>query len=551
MYVTQAFPYGNGPLHAGHIAIALKAQSVANILSITHNRKIPFYYSIHLTGLPVYQKLKKYNELKPEENPLGKHDITLKEWYGYIKEQYLKTLNTFKIHTSLQENKTHCTTDLDQEYSFFVKKMIQSLNELNLTVLKHLPVITCKKCKTVLGDHERQKYEGISYKRLKVFKKQVENSLFYCCKEDCNCNEYYEHDIKENSKNFYCKKIKIEFQKNTILTDELILLQVEGSELINKFELKLKDLKLNSNKISTNELTPLMFYYITPNIVCRCSGTNDLELELRSCILFNDKDWKTRTYNRIAESDNNSQIKNLLFKALEKQEEYPYDRTVGYGTYIDGKYPDPLIDSPLHPYYYQKFEEIKESYPIVHVTGKQLINNHLLFLCYMSDPIIADKIYSKTGFRIKDIPFFKVIGLMRYKGEKMSKSVGNVITIQDLQKYGDLKLRTYFLNIAETLNDFDFNQDKIEECYKNVKRGYNKTITFLNNCVIEESSEDFIADYFKNKQLVELCNLRAISEFLINGLRTSSLKIYGSKEKLLTTYNNYIDRLYPCLKENL
>lgn len=90
-------------------------------------------------------------------------------------------------------------------------------------------------------------------------------------------------------------------------------------------------------------------------------------------------------------------------------------------------------------------------------------------------------------------------GFVTIREEKMSKSLGNIVSVEDLvQKYSPETLR-YFLVSSHYRKPIDFSESSIEEAGKAVKRLLN-TVDLVKTCLQEDfTGEDFSPDEYRKK----------------------------------------------------
>lgn len=103
----------------------------------------------------------------------------------------------------------------------------------------------------------------------------------------------------------------------------------------------------------------------------------------------------------------------------------------------------------------EKFKKFWENSEITHIIGKDIIRFHAVYFIVMllsANLKLPDKIFSH--------------GFITVNGEKMSKSIGNVIDPFELtQKYGTDPVRYFFLSEFKTTGDGDFSYKKFENKY--------------------------------------------------------------------------------------
>jgi len=102
--------------------------------------------------------------------------------------------------------------------------------------------------------------------------------------------------------------------------------------------------------------------------------------------------------------------------------------------------------------------EFRDKWPALHIIGKDiLIPAHGIYW-----PIMLHAL----GFPDEQIPKFLVHGWWNISGEKMSKSLGNVIDPDTLaDKYGAEALRYYLMSDIARGRDADFSEDRLMARY--------------------------------------------------------------------------------------
>ncbi|KAI1107739.1 leucyl-tRNA synthetase, cytoplasmic [Jackrogersella minutella] len=96
--------------------------------------------------------------------------------------------------------------------------------------------------------------------------------------------------------------------------------------------------------------------------------------------------------------------------------------------------------------------EFEYFYPMdLRVSGKDLINNHLTFAIYNHIALFPREYWPKS---------FRVNGHLQLNGEKMSKSTGNFMTLDDVvKKYGADASRIALADAGDTIQDSNFVED--------------------------------------------------------------------------------------------
>ncbi|KAI1086076.1 leucyl-tRNA synthetase, cytoplasmic [Rostrohypoxylon terebratum] len=96
--------------------------------------------------------------------------------------------------------------------------------------------------------------------------------------------------------------------------------------------------------------------------------------------------------------------------------------------------------------------EFEYFYPLdLRVSGKDLINNHLTFALYNHIALFPREYWPKS---------FRVNGHLQLNGEKMSKSTGNFMTLDDVvKKFGADASRIALADAGDTISDSNFVED--------------------------------------------------------------------------------------------
>lgn len=94
------------------------------------------------------------------------------------------------------------------------------------------------------------------------------------------------------------------------------------------------------------------------------------------------------------------------------------------------------------------------------------------------------------------VRFWVHTGFLTVKGEKMSKSLGNFITVKDLfKKYNTNTIRLFFLS-SHYRSSIDFDEERLEQARKNVEKIFNfyERILELMSESLEDAKEDKIQE---------------------------------------------------------
>ncbi len=102
-------------------------------------------------------------------------------------------------------------------------------------------------------------------------------------------------------------------------------------------------------------------------------------------------------------------------------------------------------------------------YPVdLRVSAKELVPNHLTFFIFHHVALFEKKFWPKA---------IGVNGMLRVEGEKMSKSKGNVITIEDgIKEFGADALRIALLSSSEYMDDANFKKEYARSIKERIER---------------------------------------------------------------------------------
>ena len=111
---------------------------------------------------------------------------------------------------------------------------------------------------------------------------------------------------------------------------------------------------------------------------------------------------------------------------------------------------------------YPEHEDFKKFWPAnVQVVGKDIIRFHAA---------IWPAMLMSLGLPLPELLY--VHGFVTYKGEKMSKSVGNMVAPSEIvNKYGTDALRYFFMRHIPAYDDGDFSWETFEAAYNNELAG--------------------------------------------------------------------------------
>jgi len=172
-------------------------------------------------------------------------------------------------------------------------------------------------------------------------------------------------------------------------------------------------------------------------------------------------------------------------------------------------------------------------------SAKELIPNHLTFCIFHHVAVWPEEKYWPKAFTVN--------GMLNVEGQKMSKSKGNFIILEDaLKKYGADATRIALMDSAEGLNDANWSEkdvlswsNKIKSFYNLVEKNYNK-----GKVVLKRSIDIWLISRFQKilkkitEHLEKIENRTALTYFhqMINDLQWY-LKREEEKNKMIVNYS--------------
>ena len=191
-------------------------------------------------------------------------------------------------------------------------------------------------------------------------------------------------------------------------------------------------------------------------------------------------------------------------------------------------------------------------------SAKELIPNHLTFSIFHHTAVWPEERYWPKAFTVN--------GMLKVEGEKMSKSKGNFILLQEaLEKHGSDATRITLMDSAEGLNDANWSErdvlswkNKVSSFYGLVDKYYNKGKIILNRPVdiwLISRFQKYIQKIIKHLEKTE--NRSALTYFhqMINDLQWY-LKRYEDENKsvlndALETMTKFLSLYSPFISEEI
>ncbi len=422
MFVTFAFPYMNGPLHLGHLYTMLQGYIAGRRAP---DMLMPFGF--HCTGMPIYASAMK---LKAGDKQVARMltDMNIPEselelfknpehWIRYFPEQAMQTLRQLDL-PGLDLSRSFVTTSVNPYFSSFVTWQFTRLHEQGRIYYGRRPCIYSPKDKQPCAAHDRQTGEDATI--VQTIPEWIEGTI--------SC--------------------PVERQK--------YIMQCTGG-------------------------------YPSERVVSRSGDLCIVTTTEQWYIAYSDPVWKEEAVNYIKNTliVHDPEVKKNLILAAENLHDWCCSREFGLGTRLpwDERFLiDSLSDSTIYPIYYKFVDLLQEdmygastTHPVpdvgfwnqvfsvsdnddervqafrsriqaqdVRVSAKDLVNNHLVMMIYNS--IAIDRRLLPREYRVN--------GYVRVDGEKMSKSLGNFVTVKDaLTTYTKNGLLIALLEAGDGSND--------------------------------------------------------------------------------------------------
>lgn len=171
--------------------------------------------------------------------------------------------------------------------------------------------------------------------------------------------------------------------------------------------------------------------------------------------------------------------------------------------------------------------EDKNYWPATHLLGKDILWFHIVYW-----PAILFALN-------KEIPKFFVHGWWTVEGQKMSKSLGNVVSIDTLSKYGIDVTRYYLIKQMPCGEDADFNTNYFEERYLELANNLGNLINRV-AIISQKNDVDFSKKYDLDKEILEniATTIKKVSDTLEAFKLQESLNEIMAYSQFLNKYIN-------------
>jgi leucyl-tRNA synthetase len=480
--------YCNGELHIGHLHVLTQIYAVSKV---KNNTKIIFPY--HTSGLPAVlffenymNKLKSSLELVKKFNKGEVKTLTkIDEWFNLVR-QYNNNL-LIKLKYEILFDHSHFTGQLEYNYNQMVLYIYDYLHQLGLIYEGIYPTLYCANCNHAVGDHD--------------------------LKED---TKFYEVEslVKMDSKFLYMSEGLIYYSKKLNKYIKCNLDTYNSLKYI--YDLEIVEIQF------TIPQTDSLFKYqkLQKSVECRCGNYIGIKNCHQYFIDYSNAEWKQLCLKRLTTLVIQKEVFNEIKQRVKDLKGWPLLRSRGLGTKYKNGYIDSLSDSVLFPIYsliHPLLKNIKtdkkfwknilllkihetdlekniidllNNCNFIEITGKDLVPNHITF-----------SIFFNALFQIGLKEIF-VTGHILANNKKMSKSLNNIVTVEELSNYSAEFVKYLLLTCAQGLEDGNLLKENIPSKYREFltlcnlldQEGDNTTFTNYLDYILRKDSKK----YFKN-----------------------------------------------------
>lgn len=496
--------------------------------------------NIDILTLPKNDQIRILFEMGINQNEITKF-VDPYYWITYFPKMAIDDLK--RLGVCVDYSRSFVTTDLNPHFDSFVKWQFNKLHTNGYLKFGKKCIVFSPKDNQSCTDHDRASgYEGIGIKEFNVFDAILDDQFNIPITDNTiDLNniksiivfpndkfiEYEQNNVKFIASKRFGNNVK--YQMDDTIN---IIREFDGLKLIGKvIKLNNKEFTIQSSNGSIigsgfkvlftknsneNKLEPIGKYYEPEKTIISRSGDTCVVAIIDQWFIdygnekikgmVNDYIPKLNTYN--------NDIKNMLITASEWIKDWPCSRSRGLGTkLLNTEFViDSLSDSTIYMAYYTIAHRITEIpvdslndniwefifgngqvddkysdllndmknefeywYPLdLRVSGKDLVNNHLTMSLYNHAMIWGnEKLYPQN---------YSINGYIMLNGEKMSKSTGVFMTVNDaINKYGSDATRIALAEAGSGIGDANFTHDN------------------ANNAVLKLSTErDWCMDIIKN-----------------------------------------------------
>jgi leucyl-tRNA synthetase len=463
-FITFAFPYMNGPLHLGHLYTLLQGWVAGKRLCHTEDTPMFLPFGFHCTGMPIYASAGKLaagvESVKTMllDMIIPEKDIDLfkepEQWVRYFPTRGRDALKQLDL-PGLDLNHGFVTTSVNSYFSSFVQWQFNKLNKLGLIYYGKRPCIYSVKDKQPCAAHDRQIGEDATI-------------------------------------------VKLESTPAALLGGDA---SVQGPQWLMQLTPSARKEYIDLCLYHQTDAEPLLVP--SEKVISRSGDLCIVAVTEQWFLKYSDTIWKRQVLDYIENVliIHDPEVKENLLAAANILHDWCFSREYGLGTPIpwDTRFMiDSLSDSTIYPVYYRFVDLLQKDLfgdrgilPIpdddfwdrifsdtidpsqminkfrsriqpvdLRVSAKDLINNHLVMMIY--NAIVIDPRLLPREYRIN--------GYVRVNGEKMSKSLGNFVTIEDaITQYPKNPLLIALLEAGDGINDANARLSDIPAIEKSLK----------------------------------------------------------------------------------
>lgn len=500
--VTAAIPYMNGRLHLGHAMTYMNAEVSARFLS-SQGLDVLFPFGFHVTGMPIYANAMKLQEgdQTVRENLLflgvDPKDIEKfkdpRHWVRVFPEQALQDI--VKLGFCVDTSRSFVTTDMNPYFDSFVKWQYTQLRPF--LAYEKRPCIYSIKDGQPCADHDRQTGEGVKPQPYHLHHMGGGFLL-----GDTNDSDAF-YDTHESSTNHaYCYVILGKQRYEGVMPVywyQNLVQQGHPVKLIEMIAGPPTPATPIEKETPHPASTGITIYLPASRVVSRSGDECVVATVPQWYIQYSDPVWKQQVLDAISKMTiHNPEVRKQLVIAARNMGDWCVSREYGLGTALphDMKFLiDSLSDSTIYMAYYTvchllhediygnvgkvpvdmvnnafwdhvllgadyqgawemeletvmkeaRAQFLKYYPPRLRVSGKDLIYNHLVMSIYHHVKIFGPDTYIRE---------YMVNGYAKVNGQKMSKSLGNIILLSDaLEKYRTDVLRVILVEAGTGLED--------------------------------------------------------------------------------------------------
>ncbi len=501
--MTFAMPYMNGPLHMGHFFTLMKAELASRYHEMRSQCKVLFPFAFHCTGMPIYASAHKLRngdatvqkvllDSGVPEDHIDKFQDP-EHWIKYFPTQALETLSDPRLQLNTDFSRSFVTTSINPYYDSFVRWQYKKLREYMKFEGRYC--IYSLKDKQPCADHDRQTGEGVAPVPYML---HITGNTF-CIVDKDHKHIYSEGQcyVKVGAYHGYMPKLWLSnlcAQRNTV-----------------------EELEVETEPYRTDVVayTGITIYIPETEVISRSGDVCVVALTDQWYISYSDAVWKERVLQCIDKMTvYDDEVRKQLVIAANNLHDWCVSREYGLGTRLpwDERFLiDSLSDSTLYMAYYtvchllhsdiygqkpstkfisqispDKCDEtfwdqvflnnekpesdiicvcrasFQRHYPVaLRVSGKDLIYNHLIMSIYHHVAVFGEEYVPRE---------YAVNGYVTVDGKKMSKSLGNFITVQDLlEDYDPVTIRVMLTEAGDGINDANIRMQLYPSTHKAVQ----------------------------------------------------------------------------------